>query len=136
MRPDFGVLADGSPEWALCVLHEPQPTVYRNRGDGIFLQMPGYQLSAAGELLDGQRRVVASVAGDGFQRLSTLDDEDGSAAPQGPAAGSNNDSPAGDDSTNVSDDRDHGSRPQTHHVDLSEDDFYTDAYRNESHTTL
>ena len=34
LRPDLGVLPDGSPEFALCVLHQPDPTVDRNRGDG------------------------------------------------------------------------------------------------------
>lgn len=109
MRPDLGLLGDGSPEFAICVLHEPEPLVYRNRGDGIYVQMPGFSLSPSGEILDGQGNVVARVAGDGYQRLTTVDDEE---PPPGDRGGGPE--PAGD----------RASQPRTVHVDLSQDDFY------------
>jgi len=105
-------MADGSAEFALCVLHEPEPSIYRNRGDGTYQLVPDLSLSPAGEIVDGQGQIVARVAGDGFQRLTTVDDDEdrpsgsgGAAADPGPA-----------------DDR--ASRPRTVHVDLSQDDFY------------
>ncbi|MBW2733077.1 MAG: DUF3659 domain-containing protein [Deltaproteobacteria bacterium] len=113
MRPDFGQLSNDTPEWALCVLHEPDPTVYRNRGDGVFTQMSGYRLDAAGDLLDDQGNVIGRVSDGGFQRLNTVDDDDG---PSGPAS---------EGAASDSDPRPDGaSRPATHHVDLSQDDFY------------
>jgi hypothetical protein len=115
MRPDFGVLGDGSPEYALCVLHEPEPRVYRNRGDGLYVQMPDLSLSAAGDLVDREGNVIARVAGEGFQRLSTVDDDDD---PPGrdPGGGRPSAGPAGSPGG--------ASRPATYHVDLSQDDFY------------
>ncbi len=102
-RPDLGLLADGSARYALCVLHEPEPTVYGNRGGGRYERLDGLSFSSTGELLDAAGAVVASVGGDDFQRLTTLDDEalGADAAPGEPA-----------------------SRPRTVHVDLTEDDFY------------
>ena len=113
MRPDLGTLPDSSAEYALCVLHDPEPTVYRNRGDGEYVQMPRLSLSAAGDLVDADGTVVARVSGDGFQRLTTVDD-DGDDQPA-PAAGSGSGS---------SDGPERASRPRTMHVDLTEDDFY------------
>lgn len=111
LRPDLGVLPDGSPEFALCVLHQPDPTVYRNRGDGLYEAIPELSLGPTGDLLDGDGRVVASVSGDGFQRLSTIDDDDDDPTP---------------DSGGGSVDPGTHSRPRVaHHVDLSEDDFYS-----------
>lgn len=110
MRPDLGTLGDGSAEYALCVLHEPQPVVYRNRGDGMYVPVPHLSLNSAGELVDANGNVVAHVAGDGFQRLSTLDDDEPPPPPDpggGPSA-----EPGG------------AARPATFHVDLSQDDFY------------
>jgi len=113
LRPDLGVLPDGSPEFALCVLHQPDPTVYRNRGDGVYEQIPQLSLGPTGDLLDEDGQVVASVGGDGFQRLSTIDDDDDDAPSSGTGGG-------GDEV-----DPDAISRPRvSHHVDLSEDDFY------------
>jgi hypothetical protein len=111
MRPDLGLLGDGSPEFAICVLHEPEPVIYRNRGDGIYVQMPGFSLSPTGEILDGQGHVVARVAGDGYQRLTTVDDDE---PPLGDRGGGPEPGPAGD----------RASQPRTVHVDLSQDDFY------------
>lgn len=111
MRPDFGRLPDESPEWALCVLHEPDPMVYRNRGDGVFVQMPGYGLNAAGDLVDDRGNVIGQVGDGGFQRLSTVDDDE--PPPGDPGGGPERDPGPGG-----------ASRPATHHVDLSQDDFY------------
>ncbi|MCK5799817.1 MAG: hypothetical protein KAI47_21655, partial [Deltaproteobacteria bacterium] len=114
LRPDLGTLADGSAEYAICVLHEPDPRIYRNRGDGLYIQMPDLSLSAAGEIIDRQGHIIAHVAGDSFQRLSTLDDDDvPPAAPNdggAPNAGPTAPSPGG------------ASRPAPFHVDLSQDD--------------
>lgn len=114
MRPDLGLLADGSPEYALCVLHEPDPMVYRNRGDGVYVQLPDFSLSATGEILDDQGTIVAQVAGDGFQRLTTVDDEDEPSG-GGPGSGGSDPGPQGG----------RASQPTTVHVDLSQDDFYS-----------
>lgn len=110
LRPDLGTLPDGAAEYALCVLHEPEPTIYRNRGDGVFVQVPNLALSPSGEIVDGQGRVVARVAADGFQRLTTVDDDD--------------DRPPGDAGSEPGPAGDRASRPRTVHVDLSQDDFY------------
>lgn len=115
VRPDFGTLPDGSPEYALCVLHQPEPVVYRNRGDGEYQQMPKLSLSPLGDLVDDNGDVVARVAGDTFQRLTTVDDDD-EPPPQDPGSG-----PA--DSGGGAAQR--ASRPRTFHVDLTEDDFYS-----------
>ena len=112
MRPDFGALADGSAEYALCVLHEPDPVVYRNRGDGVYLQARKLSLNAAGEIVDATGAVVARVGGGGFQRLSTVDDD---APPSGPGGG-------GGDGAGPA--RERVSQPRAVHVDLSQDDFY------------
>ena len=111
MRPDLGTLGDGSAEYALCVLHEPDPVVYRNRGDGVYIQLPDHSLSAAGEILDGEGNVVARVAGDGFQRLTTIDDDED---PRPDPGGGGDPGPEGG----------RASQPRTVHVDLSQDDFY------------
>ena len=113
MRPDLGLLGDGSPEFALCVLHEPDPVVYRNRGDGVYVQLPAFSLSATGEILDEQGNIVAQVAGDGFQRLTTVDDDD-------PPPGD----PGGGGGTDPGPEGGRASQPRTVHVDLSQDDFY------------
>ena len=76
LRPDLGLLPDGSPEYALCVLHEPDATVYRNRGDGLYVVIPELSLGPTGDLVDQEGEVVAWVRGDGFQRLSTIDDDE------------------------------------------------------------
>lgn len=115
LRPDLGTLGDGSPEFALCVLHEPEPLVYRNRGDGIYLQMPELSLNAAGDLVDRQGNIIARVAGDGFQRLSTVDDDEPPS--QDPGGGSSARPEAGPGPGGAS-------RPAAFHVDLSQDDFY------------
>lgn len=115
LRPDLGVLPDGSPEYALCVLHQPDPTVYRNRGDGLYQAIPQLNLGPTGDLLDEDGQVVASVAGDSFQRLSTIDDDDDDHAPD----------PGGDEDAGGGADLGRHSRPRvSHHVDLGEDDFY------------
>lgn len=113
-RPDLGTLGDGSAEFALCVLHEPEPMVYRNRGDGQYVQMPHLSLNAAGELVDTDGKVVARVGDAGFQRLSTVDDD----APPGPTPGGDP-APSGPGSSPGG-----AARPTTFHVDLSQDDFY------------
>jgi hypothetical protein len=112
MRPDFGTLGDGSAEFALCVLHVPEPVIYRNRGDGVYVQADGLSLSAAGEIVDASGAVVASVSGDSFQRLTTIDDDD---APP-PSGGEGGDPRPGGGTA---------ARPRTVHVDLSQDDFYS-----------
>lgn len=112
LRPDLGTLGDGSAEYALCVLHQPEPVVYRNRGDGDYVQMPSLSLSPAGDVVDQQGNVVASVAGDTFQRLTTVDDDD-DPPQQDPGGG-----PVSGGGT------ERASRPRTFHVDLTEDDFY------------
>lgn len=113
MRPDLGTLADGSAEFALCVLHEPDPVVYRNRGDGIYVQARKLSLNSAGEIVDENGAVVARVGGIGFQRLSTVDDDE--PHPPGPDSGGGGGAgPA----------RDRASQPRAVHVDLSQDDFY------------
>lgn len=114
LRPDLGLLPDGSAEYALCVLHEPEPEVYRNRGDGLYVIMDGLSLGPTGDLLDEDGAVVARVRGDGFQRLSTIDDDD-----EPPPAGEGGGGEAAPGS-----DADRHSRPRTMHVDLTEDDFY------------
>ena len=112
LRPDLGTLPDGSAEYGLCVLHDPEPVVYRNRGDGQYVRMDKLSLSPFGDLVDDSGEVVARVAGDTFQRLSTVDDDEppppdpgGDPLPDGPGPG-------------------RASRPRTFHVDLTEDDFY------------
>jgi hypothetical protein len=112
LRPDLGRLSDGSAEYAVCVLHQPEPTVYKNRGDGEYVIATGLRLSSRGEVVDAAGNVVARVAGDAYQRLSTVDDDDqpgsgggaGSAAPAREWRG--------------------GNQPGTIHVDLTQDDFY------------
>jgi hypothetical protein len=111
MRPDLGVLADGSPEYALCVLHEPEPMVYRNRGDGIYLQAKKLSFNPAGEIVDESGAVMAKVGSSDFQRLSTVDDDEPSPGSQSGGA------VTGSASGRVS-------QPQAVHVDLSQDDFY------------
>ena len=112
LRPDLGTLPDGSAEYALCVLHDPEPVVYRNRGDGQFDQVPDLSLSALGEIVDEQGQVVARVSGDGFQRLTTVDDDE-----EPPGGGQDGEADPG-----PSEDR--PSQPHTVHVDLTQDDFY------------
>jgi hypothetical protein len=112
MRPDLGQLADGSPEFALCVLHEPEPVVYRNRGDGVYVRAKRLSLSPSGEIVDDTGAVVARVGGGGFQRLSTLDDDEPPPSDGGSGGG------------DVGPGSDRASRPRTVHVDLSQDDFY------------
>lgn len=103
IRPDLGALADGSAEYALCVLHEPDPVVYRNRGDGAYVRMDGLSLNNAGEIVDGNGGVVARVSGNAFQRLGTADDDE----PSGGAT------------------MERVSQPRTSvHVDLTQDEFY------------
>jgi hypothetical protein len=114
MRPDLGTLSDHSPEYAICVLHQPDPVVYRNRGDGVFVQMPELALNAAGDIVDAAGNIIARVSGDGFQRLSTVDDDEPPAPDSGGGAAAD---PGPAHST--------GARPATFHVDLSQDDFYT-----------
>jgi hypothetical protein len=111
MRPDLGTLADGTPEYALCVLHDPEPVVYRNRGDGSYVEMPRLKLSPSGEILGPDGQPIARVAGDSYQRLSTIDDDD-----------PHPDQGGGGGATATGADR--ASRPQTIHVDLTKDDFY------------
>ncbi len=119
MRPDFGTLPDGSAEYAICVLHDPEPMVYRNRGDGAYLQMPQLALNAAGELIDENGAVIARVSGDDFQRLDTLDDDDIPPRDDAPSGG------GGDSSGGSEQERpNYASRPAAFHVDLSQDDFY------------
>ena len=113
LRPDLGTLPDGSPEYALCVLHQPEPVVYRNRGDGEYVQMPKLCLSPLGDLVDENGDVVARVAGDTFQRLTTVDDDDDEPPPLDPGGG-----PVSDGGVR------RASVPRTFHVDLTEDDFY------------
>lgn len=115
LRPDLGVLGDGSAEFALCVLNGAEPVVYRNRGDGEYVHVPGFSLSPAGEIIDERGDVVARVAGDGFQRLSTVDDDD-QPGDRDPGGGPGRDRDPGG-----------ASRPRTVHVDLSQDDFYVHA---------
>jgi hypothetical protein len=112
LRPDLGALPDGSAEYALCVLHDPDPVVYRNRGDGEYVRMPRLLLSPTGEIVDTDGNLVARVAGDSFQRLTTVDDDEPPPPPDpgGGDSGAERESPA--------------SRPRTYHVDLTEDDFY------------
>lgn len=112
LRPDLGTLPDGSPEYALCVLHQPEPVVYRNRGDGEYAQMPKLCLSPLGDLVDENGDVVARVEGDTFQRLTTVDDDE-EPPPMDPGGGP----VSGTGAQRVS-------RPRTFHVDLTEDDFY------------
>src|SRR5579883_896113 len=76
LRPDLGCLADGSAAYALCVLHQPDPVVYRNRGDGTYERASHLALNARGEIVDAQGRAVARVQQASFQRLTTLDDEE------------------------------------------------------------
>ncbi len=114
LRPDLGTLPDGSPEYALCVLHQPEPVVYRNRGDGEYVQMPKLALSPLGDLVDENGDIVANVAGDTFQRLTTVDDDD-EPPPQDPGDGGTSDGGGA---------AQRASRPRTFHVDLTEDDFY------------
>jgi hypothetical protein len=111
MRPDFGQLADGSAEFALCVLHEPAPTVYRNRGDGVYVQQPKLSLSPAGDIVDAGGNVVARGGDAGPQRLTTVDDDE---PPPSGGSGGGDAGPSGD----------RASRPRSVHVDLSQDDFY------------
>lgn len=113
LRPDLGREPDGSATYALCVLHLPDPVVYRFVAAGRYEPAPGLRVSDLGELVDRQGAVVARVSDDGFQRLSTVDDDDlpsgpdgGSGAAVGPAVGG---STATYSST---------------HVDLSQDEFY------------
>lgn len=115
MRPDLGTLGDHSPEYAICVLHQPDPVVYRNRGDGVFVQMPGLSLSPAGDIVDKAGNIIARVSGDGFQRLSTVDDDDDGPTPDSGGGARTEPGSAGHST---------GARPATFHVDLSQDDFY------------
>lgn len=114
LRPDLGTLPGGRAEYALCVLHQPDPVVYRNRGDGVYVAMEGMALSPAGDLLDSRGAVVASAPGGDFDRLLTVDDDDepGGGGGSGGGGGGGGADPG------------RASRPSTYHVDLTEDDFY------------
>lgn len=108
LRPDFGLLGDQNAEYAICVLHDPEPMIYRQLGDGQYIQAPELQLSPSGDIVDESGSLVARVKNTHFQRLHTLDDDD---------------SPSDEDPTSQpSSDRE--SQPARYHVDLSEDDFY------------
>ncbi|HEV8320628.1 MAG TPA: hypothetical protein VG389_03375 [Myxococcota bacterium] len=113
LRPDLGRLSDGSAEYAMCVLHQPEPTVYKNRGDGEYVIAAGLKLSARGEVVDAAGNVVARVATDAYQRLSTVDDDDEGPQDRGGASRS---APAPELRG--------GSQPGAIHVDLTQDDFY------------
>lgn len=119
LRPDLGTLSDGSAEYAVCVLHHPEPTVYRNRGDGEYVVAQGLRLSPRGEIVDGAGAVVARVASDGYQRLTTVDDDEDQ--PGGGSGGA-----GGGGSSRESPSREYrgGHQPGTIHVDLTQDDFY------------
>lgn len=110
LRSDLGVLSDGSAEYALCVLHHPEPVVYRNRGDGVYVQVPGLKVNSRGEIVNAQGQIVARVRHDDVQRLTTVDDEE--PPPSGGSGGSGDSSPGG------------SYAPHTTYVDLSQDDFY------------
>jgi hypothetical protein len=114
LRPDLGTAPDGRALWALCVFHVPEPTVYRARPDGTWEPMVGLNLNELGELVDGASgAVVARVQNDGFQRLTTVDDDD----LPGPSSGSGG----------VAMPLQGGSSPaigSAVRVDLSQDEFY------------
>lgn len=113
LRADLGVLSDGSAEYALCVLHNPQPVVYRNRGDGLYAQVPGLSVNSRGEIVNASGQVVARVRQDSVQRLTTVDDEEPPPPSRGGGSGgSPHNSPGG------------SYAPRTTHVDLTQDDFY------------
>jgi hypothetical protein len=112
LRPDLGRLSDGSAEYAVCVLHQPEPTVYKNRGDGEYEIAAGLRLSSRGEVIDAAGNVVARVAADTYQRLSTVDDDDAPDSGGGAARESTSREWRG------------GNQPGTIHVDLTQDDFY------------
>jgi hypothetical protein len=112
LRHDLGTLSDGSAEYALCVLHSPQVVVYRNRGDGVYVQAAGLSLNARGEIVNAAGQTVARVRQDDVQRLTTVDDEEPPPPSRGGGGGGINDSPGG------------SYAPRTTHVDLTQDDFY------------
>ena len=124
MRPDFGVLSDGSAEYALCVLHEPDPSVYRQRGDGVYQRAPELSLNAAGEVVDSRGNVIAGVLAGGFQRLTTVDDDDPPGADAGGSGRSGGTGGAGARPAQPDPGPGGAARPATYHVDLSKDDFY------------
>jgi hypothetical protein len=114
LRPDFGLLA-GAAEYALCVLHVPEPAVYRRNEAGNYDWKPELKLSARGEIVDAAGRVIARVASSDFQRLTTVDDEDGPRPSSGGGSPYSGGSGGGGGGAWA---------PQTAHVDLSQDDFY------------
>lgn len=113
LRADLGLLTDGSAEYALCVLHNPQPVVYKNRGDGVYVQVPGLQVNSRGEIVNAAGQVVARVRHDDVQRLTTVDDDE--PQPRG-GGGGGGASPSGSPGGSYA--------PQTTYVDLTQDDFY------------
>lgn len=113
LRPDLGLMSDQSAEYALCVLHAPQPVVYRNRGDGVYLQAPGLQVNSRGEIVNAQGQTVARVRQDNVQRLTTVDDDDEPPSRGGGGGGGGGGGSAGG-----------AHAPQPTYVDLTQDDFY------------
>jgi len=111
LRPDLGQEQDGSATYALCVLHLPEPVVYRQAATGSYEPVPALRISELGELVDASGAVVARVQDEGFQRLTTVDDDDLPPEPSGGAAAA----PAVGGST---------ATYSSTHVDLSQDEFY------------
>lgn len=61
LRADFGLMADGSPRYAICVTREPF-VVHVNRGDGTYEKRDDLTLSADGNTINGPSGPVASSA--------------------------------------------------------------------------
>ncbi len=112
LRPDLGITPEGAARYALCVFHLPEPVVYLRAASGDYAPAPGLSLDALGQVVDAEGAVVARVEDAGFQRLSTVDDDD---LPDEPSGGGALAPPSG------------GSLAAPHaatHVDLSQDEFY------------
>ena len=93
-RPDLGD-KDGHTRFAICVLHNGEPTIYEWSGSA-YVQAPELHLDPSGNIYNGNTGAVeGEPSSGGFSRLGDLDDDE------------------------------EPSRPKTsQHVDLTEDDFY------------
>lgn len=118
LRPDLGTEPDGSATWALCVFHAPEPAVYRVREGGGYEWVPDLRLNELGEIARASGEVVARVLYDGFQRLTTVDDDD---LPQDPGSGGGGGGAAARPAPLVGGERAAWSGTR---VDLAQDEFY------------
>jgi hypothetical protein len=75
LRPDFGLVADGSAKYAVCVARQPF-VVHVNRGDGTWEKRDELTLSSDGSTISGPDAFVAVTArgpvAEGLRRAGLL----------------------------------------------------------------